>query len=56
VFEESGLQRYDTAVSQAVSNVSVKLAGNGGSRVLRSIVQSPMRKLVSLLRRRGSRK
>jgi len=48
VFKESGLQRYDTAVSQAISNVSVKLAGNGGSRVLRSI--------VSLLRRCGSRK
>jgi len=31
VFEESGLQRYDAAVSQAITNVSVKPAGNGGS-------------------------
>ena len=56
MFEESGLQRYDTAFSQAITNVSVKRAGNGGSRVLRNIFQSPMRKSVSQLRRRRSTK
>ena len=52
MFEDSGLQRYDTAISQAITNISVKPAGSVGSRDLRNVVQSPMRQSMSQLRRR----